>query len=495
MKNIFKVYCTVIVCFLLGCAVLPTQPELKNRYIYTVYIPSMDVDSLRVELEIHVHEATDSIHLLAPPIYADNPRLVPSAPNFLDLSITDCSYNNIVYNSEIMEIGLYNSLAIAIPAKGPIIRISYTVKFLYADKWSVPTPFINNKTGYIRGSYLFAIPYDNNNPDMVNIWRTPYDISVHYSLGSGISLYGDPTPTVTYTTPYQLLFSTNGINGEVLAQGRQYRFISLVDTNKMTPVLITKAKQYCETLLQDITSVFGPVCASPMSILFGINYGGGLEGMYAFSMINLDIDETKGWFPVVMAHEIIHFQVGLRVGDYEDPWWKEGTTSYLGYLFTLRNNLCTDHFINNKLLADLSTDIGVNTFALSDPLVRHYIYASEKNCESLVYDKGAQVTMLMDRKIRAVSGGSSSIDKILGEFVKTYDGKAFYRQEYMSFIKQLSGADVSDIFDKYVFTIGAIPDSVLKENCNALIGMGAFGDSITIVHGPQEISEYTPMRW
>ncbi len=274
-----------------------------------------------------------------------------------------------------------------------------------------------------------------------------------------------------------------------------FRFVSLPQEETIAPELITKAGEDFSTILDDITKIFDPITESPVSVILGPNSAGGLEGMNAFSILNPWEEDSIGWFNMIIAHEMIHCWIGIRVGDYEDPWWKEGTTSYLGYLIALRNDLCSDYFIRRKLLLDLSDNIGVNKFALSDPEVRSKIYApGDDNCESLVYNKGAQVNMLIDRRIREISNGTATLPKILGNFVREFEGRPFYRSEYILFINEQSGADVSDIFKKYVETTGAIPGSVLTENCSALAEMKAFGDYMMPLQKRLITKSYTPEK-
>ncbi len=496
-----KLFTILITCIfsilLLDCAYSPTQPKSNNSYYYVIELPPPGPDSLHIILKISNTESLDSIHLIVPPIYADNPWLEQTAPNFHNLFIIDASGSPLPFVTDSLRVGLYNSLSIAFSGKDSLFTVEYDVTFHYSDTLNRPVPYLNSKSGYLRGSYIFMIPYYNN--DMAAIWRTPFRASVSYRTANTVTLYGDPQPTAFFKTSYELLFSTNAVNADVTSQGevgdQEFRFVSLAEVDTINPVLMEKAKQDFSILLDDITDVFGCIQESPISILLGINYGGGLEGMHAFSILPPWEHDTTGWFNMILAHEVVHFWIGVRVGEYDDPWWKEGTTSYLGYLFAIRNNLSSEYFITKKLLADLSKDKGVNTYALADPQVRKNLFAPTNNCESLVYNKGSQVTMLIDRRVRDASGGKTSIDKILGAFAGEYTGKAFYRNQYISFIKDHSGADISDIFDSYVITKGAIPDSILEENCSALITMGAFGNRNRSKCTIFKYHNDAPMQW
>jgi hypothetical protein len=261
--------------------------------------------------------------------------------------------------------------------------------------------------------------------------------------------------------------------------------------------LLNKAYTQLEIVLEDITDIFGTLGNNPLTVILGVNKISAVEGTFAFNTLDPTPNDTKGWYGVILAHEAIHCWVGIRVGEYDDPWWKEGTTNYLGYLVALRNNLSTDYFITYMLCKDLSNDPWVQSLALSDPEVRSRIFAPEDDCGVLVYYKGAQVNMLLDRKIREESNQESSLDRVLGIFTKEFNGRAFRRGEYLSFIEAHTGVDVSDIFYEFVDAAGVIPDSVLRDNSEALRDMGAFGDSISVnlSHPNNHINAFSPGRF
>jgi predicted metalloprotease with PDZ domain len=99
----------------------------------------------------------------------------------------------------------------------------------------------------------------------------------------------------------------------------------------------------------------------------------------------------------------------------------------------------------------------------------------------LVYVKGAQVCMLMDRRIREASGGHWTLDVLLGILTKNFKGRAFYRNDFLGLIQSLSGANIDDIFSRYVDTPGLIPDSVLHENWARMKEIGAFDSQATVL--------------
>jgi predicted metalloprotease with PDZ domain len=128
-------------------------------------------------------------------------------------------------------------------------------------------------------------------------------------------------------------------------------------------------------------------------------------------------------------------------------------------------------------LQDLSDIDDVCGHSLNDPVVRDSLYAPGRRFGDLAYTKGAQVSMLLDRATREASGGRVSLDRVVAATVRTFDGGAFYKPQYIECFRTMAGADVTEIFRDFVDAPGAIPDSVLRENYRWLCAAGAFGDS------------------
>ncbi|MFC1586310.1 M1 family aminopeptidase [Fibrobacterota bacterium] len=464
----------VIVPFLIICCTRnPVRQEADYSFRYTLAIPSLALDSLHVTLEITDWEHGDSVRLIAPPIYADNPLAEETGQNFRNLLVTGASGTPLEYAGDSVKVGWRNCFSLAFAKSGLPAVIEYDVRFLYSDSANEPRPHFNGAGGYLQGNYVFVIPCHHT--ETVDIWRDNYDIYVRYQLGSGITLYGDPQPEAFFRSAYELMFSTSALGGQVLAQGggggQEFRIVTVLADDTTAGLLLDTAVACFSVLLEDIAPVFGIIEQAPVSVILGVNRQGGLEGMYAFSTVAIGNN-------MVLAHEMVHSWIGLRVGEYDDPWWKEGTSNYLGFLIPLRNGLITQEYLDTNLVVDLSGDTNVMAYSLSDEYVRDNLFrpGGPRNwLYQLVYTKGAQACMLMDLRVREASGNTLTLDRLLGEFVKLFDGSAFHRQEYLDFLQGRSGADVSDIFSAYIDMAGVIPDSVLLEAHTGLRDLGAFG--------------------
>jgi hypothetical protein len=349
----------------------------------------------------------------------------------------------------------------------------------------MPVPYIDENSGYLQGNYLFIVPHVSANT--ASIWRDNFDIQVCYNLGSGVHLFGDPDPLAKFNNPYQLMFSTSTliassiVNNQILfegeAAGQRFRCVNISPVKTFTANVIAKTKNDFMTILNDISPRFGIIDETPFTMITGINYKIGLEGMFAFCCKDLHDNDISGSISACMAHEFMHAWIGVRVGDYEDPWWKEGTTSYLGHLITQRNNLAPRSTAKGTLLDTLAGSGNASSYALSDDIIRSILFYGD-GIGHMVYGKGAQVSMLLDRRIRENTQYETTLMTILAEFIRQFDGKSFTRNEYVSFINERANCDVTDIFDQYIDAPGPIPGTVLRENFDSLEVNGAFGDTI-----------------
>jgi hypothetical protein len=204
------------------------------------------------------------------------------------------------------------------------------------------------------------------------------------------------------------------------------------------------------------------------------------------------IEGTQGyWFKaeardlaVVHVHELTHTFVGVYHSEYDDPWWKEGVTEYLGNLLSLQAGLIVDSAFAAEMLTPRDTLSAVREHALSDPFVRNHLFlamdpafvypADPADFAGLVYGKGGQAAMILDRYILERSGGKRSIFDLIRDVVGSY-GTAFHRPDLEASVDRLAGESSSvflkDLLDR---TAPLGPDSV-RNTYAVLRSLGRFG--------------------
>jgi predicted metalloprotease with PDZ domain len=456
------------------CAEDSIAPPLRRvpDIEYTVAIPSMALDSVHVTVRVN-RWPEDTVRFVAPAMYADNPMVPELTPSFRTVRAADSAGDSTEVLLDSVTFGLVRSLRLRI-AGAPPLTIDYDVAFVFGPNAGLPVPSIGAFAGYLQGTHLYAAPLMDGDTVLASVWRRPWDMSVAYELGAGVQLRGDKLPAAEPRNVYELLFSTSGLGGVELvrstAGGQPYRVVNLQDT------VYSAAMQF--RLGSDLQAISAEVCGLfgtmdwPLSVLLGVNRGGGLEGVYAFSILSPWETDTFGIFNMVAAHEFIHCWVGVRVGDIDMPWWKEGTTNYLGYLAARSSNTCSRALFAWAMTQDLSDSTDVRDYPLSSPRVRTHLFDAGGDMIDLVYVKGSQVCLLMDVAMR--QAGGPGLDQLVGEFCRVHDGGSFTRAEYVGFLESRSGVAVAPILGTYADQPGAIPVAVLQQAFAALESLAAF---------------------
>jgi hypothetical protein len=207
----------------------------------------------------------------------------------------------------------------------------------------------------------------------------------------------------------------------------------------------------------------------------------GLEGTFSFAVNALDSSAYGEWGSSVIAHEALHFWVGVYTGDYDDPWWKEGTAEYLGLQVSSELNISKKSYARSILVLDLSSNPAVMGLPLAGgDAVRDYIYYqshtpdSVKNAAFLVYTKGAQVCMILDQIIRERTNGNENLLKATAALCNHHNHGAFTRAEFKAELENGIGS-LDTFFERYVDSPGAIDTTMLASTFARLDSSGAFG--------------------
>lgn len=467
---------------LLACACTqipddPLEPARAAAVEYTVLLPSMPLDSVHVR--VTVQSWPDSVvTFLLPPAYADNP--LPRARVVPIRNIRVRAGADTTFVVDTAATGLFRTARIAFRSAAFPAELEYDVFMEYEPRWGLPLPGVAAAAGYLQGTYLFAVPVGAGEPSLAAWWRRSWDMRVTFDVGEGVAFHGNPVPHSYPRTAYELLFATVAMGGEEIssgsAAGQPFRFVNLRDT-VYDPAMKARLASRFAALTGDIVPLFGTL-DWPLTVILGVNTGGGLEGTYAFSVIAPSWADSGGVFDMVCAHELLHCWIGVRTGELDMAWWKEATTNYLGYLVSARQGQTSDGLLSWAMTVDLTDSADVRDYPLSSSRVREFLYDSAQGMANLVYTKGAQVCMLMDLRIRTASAGRQALDTLVARFCRTWDGRAFTRDDYMAYLESNSGADLDAFFAQYVDAPGAVPQPVLVSAFDSLRTMGAFGARI-----------------
>jgi hypothetical protein len=453
----------------------PISPDESNgndhRFNYTIAINALHKDSILFSLTAYSFR-----DFVLPYHYFDNP--VHQHPDTVvhHLSIIDSEKRTISYSTSMVSVGPLQNVVLHLND-----TVSYPVTITYTidpDAIGMDEPLgldaatLTDSTLLYLGSAIFIVPFISTS--LEQLWRTDVKIDVSVYNSSQASLFGIPSSgTFTCKNIYELLFTQlfmcksplyNGYGG-----GIQFTFLES-EQNIIPQDSLSIIGTRFTSILDTIKLHYGNFSEDKLTVHFA-KIGGGLEGMFSF----IQRDCSDPYFYYILAHEALHQFVGIRCGEFDDPWWKEGATTYLSYLIAVRQALLSKDILKKNMSTKFAfSDSSTFNVALSDPWLRSNMFPSGR--WDIVYVKGAQTMMLLDYKTRVASDNRYSIEDVMSYLVKKFDGSAFHRQDMLDAFAIFGNPDVRDVFASYIDIEGEHPpDSLLAFTYAKLDSLGAFG--------------------
>jgi hypothetical protein len=474
----FSIFLYFFSCFFLaGCSdrTIPVSPDESNgsehRYAYGITINALHKDSIFFALT--AYSARDFV---LPYHFFDNPVHQHLDTVVHHLSVMDFENKPVNYSSSVASVGAIQNTILHLEGSFAYpVTLSYTIDpdaIGNDEPLGIDAATLTDSTLLFLGSAVLIVPYIASS--MEQFWRTNMQISVSVNNKSSISLFGIPSSgNYTCKNIYELLFTQlygcksslySGYGG-----GVQFTFLEF-ENNLIPQDSLPVIGSNFTKILNVLYLQYGKFNDNQFTVHFS-GIGGGLEGLFSFTQM----DCSSPYFYYVLAHETLHQFIGIRCGDYDDPWWKEGATSYLSYLVAVRLELYPKNDFRNYITRKFAfPDSSSFNIALSDPWVRLNMFPSGK--WDIVYTKGAQVMMLLDYRTRVASDNRYSIDDVMSYLVNQFDGSAFHRKDLLDAFVKFGNPDVGDIFNTYIDVAGEHPsDSLLSFTYGKLDSLGAFG--------------------
>jgi predicted metalloprotease with PDZ domain len=216
----------------------------------------------------------------------------------------------------------------------------------------------------------------------------------------------------------------------------------------------------------------------PRYIFFNllVEAGGGLEHDNSTVMMisrwyYRDREKYVRWLGLA-SHEFFHTWNVRRVRpkplveyDYENEvylrslWIAEGITSYYDDLQLARCGLISQkEYLEtvSKQIEKLQTTPGRNIQSLSDSSHDTWIKLyrpneNSGNAQVSYYNKGAVAALLLDVEIRSATDGKKSLDDIMRLLYERHaNGVGYTPEEFQSLVAEVSGADLSNWFARYI---------------------------------------------
>ncbi len=411
--------------------------------------------------------------ILFPPFNADNPSITFLGNNIHSLSVK----NATIADSLRKEIWLGDSVqGIMLSNAADNFSVEYDITFPYAPNGSLGYRTVlpgksGSASGYFQGNYVFCVPaYES---DVAKWWRRPLAIEISRDTRSIGPAYGLPASLFSCFTIYELLFLQWAITNTAQQCGPSGNTVASLS---VYPLLDDITQKVCDDVskINSWCSLFFPAPRAPATVIFQ-DSGSGMEGTFSFYAFLPQPPDYPGYIRGLVTHEAMHSWVGIRCGDLNDPWWKEGTTSYFGRYLAARLGFSKET-IRGQLVRDLSANPSVLRHALSDPYVRQHLYDADTNtnCLALVYDKGDQVSVVLDKLLRVATNNSQTLFSKTGALCTQYDHTGFSRSEFKAVLELGNSLDLTDYFARYVDSPGAIDTAVLSDAWRVLDSLKAF---------------------
>ena len=352
------------------------------------------------------------------------------------------------------------------------VNIDYEV---YADELSVHTSHLDSSHGYLNGTNVFLY-IEGYEDQTVELLIKPYG---DWKISTGLEKTGENRFRATNydilaDCPIEignhrsLFFNVNGKEHEIVLYGQG---------NEDEGKLVSDIKK----IVEYFASMFGQLPYKRYVFIFHIvaqeNVGGGLEHL---NSTTIDMDsfhfiptEKYHEFLSVVSHEFFHLwnvkrirPVELGPFNYKEEnyttllWVSEGITNFYGSIALFRAGIVDEkeylkHLTENIKFYEMTPGTKLESAADSsfDAWIKLY-KPSPNNINSYVsyYLKGEVLGFMINRRIIEYTNGNKSLDDVFRMLFEKYnkDGKGFTEKDLLAVLKEVSGNDFSDFFNKFV---------------------------------------------
>lgn len=464
--------CVALLAALAGCLFETASPDPSGAHALAYRMDAARGAGCRISVRIDAWPAGTPKVFQGPVYYPDNPVGPVPGLHASDLDVRDARGRRLTGRDS----------AHIDPAEGNLIVLPEAARsFSYAvdlapsdpDRFGLPVPGLAPGVDAIDGAYFFVLPALGEG--VAAHWRAPVRISLDIAA-PGRTLAGSDAHR-DLDAPYELMFLRAALDPirtqTTLIRGHRLTIYATSDTAFDMPLL-------SEMFSYDIRAVEDSLLPIPTYDYFLGQFPvfSGIEGIQGYWF------KADGYaLPQIHTHELIHTFVGVYHGDLDDPWWKEGLTNYLGLLLPLQAGFIADSIFAATALADLGDKPAVRDVALSSPVVRTRLFVPLDSAwkdvpdpmgfPDLVYTKGAQASMIIDRWILEHSGGRKSDYDLVRALVRL--GPGFTRPQLVEAVSALAGSPSEAFLVPLLDRPGAFSADSLRATYVALRTLRRFG--------------------
>jgi predicted metalloprotease with PDZ domain len=352
------------------------------------------------------------------------------------------------------------------------------------EKYGILVPFLDEKRAWLTGNHVFLSPEFGE--DRMRDLREPVDIRLRFELPESIALIGPP-PDVEMQNLHELLSLQFGLGDfEVLpVHGSGWKGEVILMNG---PAISSDERKRLVTAMEAMTErtgrLFGGVPFDSVGLLaFHAEGFGGLEGSWACQAyfppdVDLadDRDSRVSIFFRVAFHELVHTWLPIGIFPLEDPWVKEGVTSYYGNVLAAREGFIGPADVD-RLFAryedDVFGEVDLESVSLSDPRLWHEEYSGE-SWRRVSYERGHAVTLLLDVHLRTESDNRRSLDHVMRLLFERHRGQGFGRGDLLAAVRDETGVEVADFFSTWVDGVDAPPSAAVDRALREAVRFGVY---------------------
>ncbi len=450
---------------------------------YHVRVDDLSSRTLHVTLRVSGLDG-DSFVLHGVPVYMDNPTVAAADSAVRDLHARADTGRAL----RVEPIGTTDGHpAWRVQAGGDAV-ISYDLFVDFRESrqtrdYPILTPYMTPEQAWLYGNSLFCFPQLGE--DVRTSANQPADITVSFEH-PGIPLAG-VTDAVHLASIYQLMSIQFGLGafGSTAGSARGIEFAVLNrDSDDFTTDEHTCLVDMTRRIIRAEVDFFGGAPFRRFSVLYYRTDGiGGLEGSNAFqcyatnslALTDTTAGRTRAFYSVAV-HELFHTWNPVYVTATEDPWIKEGVTSYYHLVLGGRLGYLTPADIAESLApyaAELASNPLVCEIALTDPRLWTQEYDSE-DWRRVTYERGMVTALLLDVHIREATGNEHSLDDVMAYLTALYTNRGYDHDQLLDAIREATGADPTVFFERRVDGIDAPSRAEVDAAYRRAVELGVF---------------------
>lgn len=456
------------------------QDEVRLDYVITAPdLPSVSASGAaafcRVEIRIRAWPAGRPKIFQAPVYYTDNPVIPVGGIKAGGITATDRRGNPVTARDTVSPGQSLDGNFIVLGDSATSLSYSVDLDPKDPGRFGIPMPGVGKGVDMIDGAYFFALPLLGG--DIPSQWRTKARFNLEFRPAAGRELVGTDAK-LALSTNYELMFlraAWNPLKTKTFTMRNHEVTLYVTSSDSID---LDRFGTLFESYIRLVEDSLMPLptyryFAGENAQFWGIE---GIQG-YWFKKEAVDI-------PVVHMHELAHTFVGVYHGEHDDPWWKEGVTDYLGLLLSIQAGFIGDTAFAAEILNSYDNLVSVKTHALSSPYIRNHLFARldsayqmpfvAENFLGLIYGKGGQAAMILDRYLLEKSGGKSSIYDLVRAMTLRH-GSAFRRSDLVSEIDRLAGGSSAVFLGDLLDQAKPLGRDSLAHTYRALRSIGRFG--------------------